>query len=86
MVVVSSAGYLDVVTTLAIVVPVSSTDRGWPNHVRLLAADTARPLAGFALTEQVRTVSRDRLAQTVGTVSDGCLAEIRMWLRDFLDL
>ena len=83
MVVVSSAGHLDTVDTLAIVVPVSGTDRGWPNHVRL-SGDGA--LTGVAMTEQPRTISRTRLDGVIGLVDGECLTEIRRWLADWLDL
>ena len=83
VVVVSSAGHLDTVDTLAIVVPVSGTDRGWPNHVRL-SGDGA--LTGVAMTEQPRTLSRDRLTGVAGEVSIACLDAARTWLGDFLDL
>ncbi|MGH3445258.1 MAG: type II toxin-antitoxin system PemK/MazF family toxin [Nocardioidaceae bacterium] len=84
VVVVASEGYIDVATTLLIVVPVSRTDRGWPNHVRLAGVPQLPP--SFAITEQPRTVSRDRLGDPIGHVDDGCLAEIKQWLADFLDL
>lgn len=84
VVVVSSAGYIDVVTTLLIVVPVSRSDRGWPNHVRLSGVPEL-PVS-FAMTEQPRTISRDRLGDVIGRLDSPCLAEIQTWLADFLDL
>lgn len=84
-VVVASPGYLAAVTTLALVVPVTTTDRGWPNHVRLTGHHgLAAP--SWAMTEQVRTLARTRLTATSGTISAPCLGEIRVWLADFLDL
>lgn len=82
--VVSSDGYADVITTLVVVVPVSRTDRGWPNHVRL--SGIPQLPQGFAMTEQPRTVSRERLGEQIGRVDDPCLAEIKQWLAMFLDL
>ncbi|MBM7502980.1 hypothetical protein JOD46_000437 [Agromyces aurantiacus] len=38
------------------------------------------------MTEQPRTLSRDRLTKVSGQVSSDCLAAVRMWLGDFLDL
>jgi mRNA interferase MazF len=79
-----SAGYIVVVTPLLIVVPASRNDRGWPNHVALSGVSA---LSGsFAVTEQPRTISRERLGDVIGQVDDGCLAEIKRWLGDFLDL
>ncbi len=83
VVVVSSAGHLASVDTLAIVVPVSRTDRGWPNHVPLTGA--ALP-SGVVMTEQPRTISRSRLDGVLGRVDDACLSSIRTWLADWLAL
>lgn len=84
VVVVSSAGYIDVVTTLLVVVPVSRNNRGWPNHVQLSGVPGLSD--SFALTEQPRTISRERLGEQIGTVDDHCLDHIKRWLGDFLDL
>jgi mRNA interferase MazF len=84
VVVVSSDGYNDIVTTLLIVVPISSNDRGWPNQVRI--SGVAELPISFAITEQPRTISRERLGDPIGKVDDECLSEIKQWLADFLDL
>ncbi|WP_415042589.1 type II toxin-antitoxin system PemK/MazF family toxin [Gordonia sp. (in: high G+C Gram-positive bacteria)] len=83
-VVVSSRDYLDVVDQLAVVVPVTRVNRGWPNHIRLDGSDL--PAESWAMTEQLRTVARDRIAGSAGQVSASTLAEIRLWIADFLDL
>jgi mRNA interferase MazF len=84
VVVVSSDGYIDVVTALLVVLPVSRRDRGWPNHVPLSGVPDLH--GSFAITEQPRTISRERLGDPIGQVDDGCLREIKQWLADFLDL
>jgi mRNA interferase MazF len=83
-VVISGNDYLTVVQTLAIVVPVTSVDRDWPNHVRLGDVGLRHP--SWAMTEQVRTVSRARIVDRAGRVDTTTLDEIRGWIRDFLDL
>jgi mRNA interferase MazF len=85
VVVVASEGYLRAVTTLALVLPVTTTDRGWPNHVRLTGAP-GLVAPSWAMTEQIRAVARDRLGEPVGTVDTDCLRTLRLWLSDFLDL
>ncbi len=85
VVVVSSEEYLQAVTTVALVLPVTTTDRGWPNHVRLTGPH-GLPAPSWAMTEQIRTVARDRLGEPVGTVDAPCLDALRLWLSDFLDL
>jgi mRNA interferase MazF len=83
--VIASAGYLDAVTTLVIILPITSVDRGWPNHVRVDGPNSLdRP--SWIMTEQPRTLSRDRITGTAGQVSAACLVEARTWLGDFLDL
>ncbi|AFM20087.1 growth inhibitor (plasmid) [Mycolicibacterium chubuense NBB4] len=83
-VVVASSGYLDAVTELAIVVPATTTNRGWPQHVQLTGPALALPRPTYAMTEQPRTISRERIAGVAGTVDNDCLASIRQWLNDFL--
>lgn len=85
VVIVASRGYLDTVTTLALVVPITTTDRGWPNHIRL-TGDVGLDVPCWAMTEQLRTISCTRLTRVSGQLSEGCLRDIRTWLADFLDL
>lgn len=82
-VVVASQGYLDAVTTLLIVVPVTTVDRGWPNQVPL-RGDTGLERTSWAMTEQPRTIDRARLRAVAGGVDAATLTEIDVWLRDFL--
>jgi mRNA interferase MazF len=83
--VIASAGYLDAVTTLVIVLPFTTVDRGWPNHVPVDGpAGLDHP--SWIMTEQPRTLSRDRLTSISGQISRHCLAATRTWLADFLDL
>ena len=83
--VVASPGYLAVVDTLALVVPVSTADRGWPNHVPLTGPHGLAH-ASFAMTEQVRAILRSRITRIGGAVDDRCLRRVRTWLSDFLDV
>lgn len=82
--VVAGADYLATVDTLAIVVPITSVDRGWPNHI--LVEGSSLPQASWAMTEQVRTISRDRIVERGGRATDETVLAVRGWIRDFLDL
>lgn len=83
--IVSSAGYLDAVTTLVIGLPITTNDRGWPNHIRVEGpSGLDRP--SWIRTEQPRTLTRERITGIAGSVSAPCLAAVRLWLGDFLDL
>lgn len=85
VVVVAADDYLEVVDTLTIVVPVTSVDRGWPNHV-LLAGRPGLGRPSWAMTEQPRTISRDRVTDVAGAVDAVTMAAIDSWLGDFLAL
>ena len=84
--IVASDLYLEQADTLAIIVPATTNDRGWPNHVTLKGADLALAQPTFAMTEQPRVVARERLIDVVGTVDAATMQEVDRWLRDFLAL
>ena len=71
------------VTTLVVVVPVTTKDRGWLNHVELNAGAGVEQRS-FAMTEQVRTISRQRLAKKIGVVEGSVLRDVREWLLDYI--
>jgi mRNA interferase MazF len=82
--VVAGAGYLQTVDTLALVVPITSVYRGWPNHTEVIGTKLER--RSWAMTEQIRTISRERVVGHAGRANDATLAAVRKWLADFLDL
>lgn len=83
--IVASAGYLDAVTTLVIALPITTVKREWPNHISVEGpSGLERP--SWIMTEQLGTLSRDRLTGIAGRVSAECLKSVRVWLGDFLDL
>lgn len=82
--VVASASYLDTVETLSMVVPLTSVDRGWPNHVEVVGSRLEQ--RSWAMSEQVRTIARERVVGRAGRADDITLAAVRGWLADFLDL
>jgi len=82
-VVISSDAYLANVPELVIIVPVTTTDRGWPHHVSVEGPDVDLPRPSFAMTEQPRTISRSRISGGAGAAGDRTMALIDQWLRDF---
>ena len=79
-VVVASDTYLELVDALALGVPISTTDRRWPNHVPVALPK----LTGFAMTEQLRAVSRERFDGYLGRIDEATYGAIREWLADYL--
>lgn len=82
----ASGRYLEQADTLAIVVPATTTDRGWPNHVPLAGPELTLEEPNFAMTEQPRAITRERLHDVAGTVDAATMAAMDAWLRDFLAL
>ena len=83
--VIASNLYLEQADTLAIVVPATTVDRGWPSHV-LLRGPLDLPSPTYAMTEQPRTLTWGRLHGVAGIVDRETMREVDAWLRDFLSL
>ena len=81
--VIANDEYLEAVTTLAMVVPITTTDRAWPNHVPLTGAH-GLSRESFAMSEQLRVISRERMAGLAGEVDHATLETVRGWVIDFL--
>ncbi len=84
--VVSSDIFLAQADSLAIILPATATDRGWPNHVRLRGNEFTPQRPTFAMTEQPRTIARERIHAIIGVVDSDTMREVDQWLRDFLSL
>lgn len=83
--VISSNRYLAVVETLAIVLPITTVDRGWPNHVRV-EGPSGLHSPSWAMTEQPRSLARERISRLGGFASTSTMTNVDTYLRDFLDL
>lgn len=75
--------HLELVTDLVTVVPVTTVDRGWPNHVPVAGHHTPQS-ASWAMTEQARTASRARVHASAGSASPACMHDITIWVHDFI--
>jgi mRNA interferase MazF len=61
-------------TGLAIVCPLTTTDRGYPFHVAVIRNPDVR---GFVMVEQVKSIDyRTRQAKLIGKASDDLLDEV----------
>jgi mRNA interferase MazF len=84
--VVSSAEFAHFIPGLVIAVPLTTRDRGLPHHVPVTGDAAGLKNPTWALSEQVRAVSTDRLRKPVGECDQRTLAEVRSMIRRFLDL
>jgi len=53
---------------LVIVVPVTTVNRGWLNHILLRGNNVGLNQDSYAVTEQPRTIDRTRILSTAGIV------------------
>ena len=79
-VVVSTMSHLRAADTLVTLIPCTASQRPWPNHV-LLEGPTGLAEPTFAMTEQIRTVSRLRVHGVAGVISPECLGVVVRWVR-----
>lgn len=84
--VIASTSYLRQADTLAIILPATTIDRGWPNHILLRGPRLSLGRPTYAMTEQPRTITRERIVDRIGVVDDPTMREVDTWLRDFLGL
>lgn len=61
---------------MCIVVPFTRTDRDTPLHVRVDPPEGGLTAVSFALPENVRSISRERLARQLGNVRDATLERV----------
>ena len=67
-------------------IPITSTYRNIPSHVRIEPPEGGLKNVSFALCEAVRSVSHVRLARRLGMVSRATLAEVERTLRVLMEL
>lgn len=70
---------------LVIVVPITSKEKKIPSHIRIDPPQGGVKLSSFAMCEQVRSISKNRLVKKLGKVqSISILKEVHSWLTDLL--
>jgi mRNA interferase MazF len=87
VVVVNSPFYASFPISMAIVVPLTSQNRGLPHHVSVASPQSGLHRQSWARTEDVRAISEQRLiGRPLGSVSAKESDEIRTYLRLMLDI
>jgi mRNA interferase MazF len=85
-VVVSADGLHSLPISMAIVVPLTGTDRHLVTQPRLAGPATGLSRPSFVRPEDTRALDTSRLVRRLGTASAEDLATLRKVLRYFLDL
>lgn len=85
-VVVGSATHCRFPIGKALVVPLTTRDRGLDHHVRISSAESGLSRPSWARTEDITAVSTQRFTQreSVGTVSADEIEELSDWLREMV--
>lgn len=66
-------------------VPLTSTDRGLPHHVSIAAAgQTGLHRTSYAMTEQLRALSLDRVDQHLGNLDSETFRRVSRYLHLFI--
>lgn len=66
-------------------VPLTSTDRRLPHHVRVQSGDqTGLDRTSYAMTEQVRVLSLSRIDQRLGDLDEATFALVSRYLHLFI--
>jgi mRNA interferase MazF len=72
---------------LVIIVPLTTIERGFSSHVKIIPKDGGVKKTCFAMCEQIRSISKIRLIKKWGKVENQIIiTEISQWITDLLDL
>mgnify|MGYP001566171370 CR=1 FL=1 len=71
---------------LVIILPVTSTDRNIPAHIKIFPPEGGLKNNSVILCDAIRSVSKDRLISYLGKVEDKTISEIEKVLRILLVL
>jgi mRNA interferase MazF len=86
VVVISSNSLHSLPIGMAVVVPLTGTDRGLVTQPRVASRGAGLSRPSFARPEDVRSIDISRLQRQLGSISAQELADIRKVLRYFFDL
>jgi mRNA interferase MazF len=85
-VVVGSATHCRFPIDMALVVPLTTRDRGLDHHVRISSGASGLPRPSWARTEEITAVSTQRFTQAgpMGVASPEEVSELSDWLREMV--
>jgi mRNA interferase MazF len=80
-IVVGSAAHCGFHIDMALVVPLTTRDRGLRHHVRIASRSSGLGRPSWARTEEITSVSTLRFGESpIGRAAPGEIAELRQWL------
>lgn len=70
---------------LVIVIPITNAFKGIPSHVGINPPEGGLDVPSYAICEQVRCISKERLIKKIGSIkSKSILKDIQGWIIDFI--
>ncbi len=74
-------------SSLIFIVPLTSVEKHIESHVKIVPPSGGLTVTSFAIPEQIRSISKQRLVKKLGKINEpGILEEIRSWIMDFINL
>jgi mRNA interferase MazF len=72
---------------LVIILPITSSFKGIPSHVCINPPEGGLDVTSYALCEQIRCISKERLVRKLGSIqSKQILKEAHAWIADFIKI
>jgi mRNA interferase MazF len=81
--IISSSTYEEIVDSMTVLLPCTTRNRVWPNHVPVRGSSTLGRET-FAMTEQPRSVSRQRFIRMIGQADEATMTEVATWIGRWL--
>ncbi len=69
-----------------IVVPITSKNKSIPLHVEISGKETGLDLTSYIKSEDVRSISRERLEKRIGRVSEEVMSQVLDVIKILLDI
>lgn len=72
--------------SLIVIIPITSTDRGIPSHVKINPPEGGLKVSSNIICEAIRSISKERLIKRLGSVTSSTINEVEDILRILLRL
>ncbi len=71
---------------LVIVVPITSKNKSIPLHIEISGKETGLDLKSYIKSEDIRSISRDRLEKRIGRVSEEVMCQVLELIKILLNI
>ncbi len=71
---------------LVIVVPITSKSKSIPLHIEISGKETGLDLTSYIKSEDIRSISRDRLEKRIGRVSEEVMCQVLELIKILLNI